>query len=56
MPLGFHVNIHAGAVKAVFARDVLPEGRTNLVTALTGLKVNLYGGKAMSAFVVSCHC
>lgn len=56
MPLGFHIDIHAGAVKAVFARDVLPEGRTNLVTALTGLKVNLYAGKVMSASVVLCCC
>lgn len=52
--MGLHINIHAGAIEAVLAGDVLPEGRTNLVTALTGLEVNLYGGKAVSALAVSC--
>lgn len=47
-------NIHARAVKAVFARDVLPEGSTNLVTALTGLKMNLFDGRIVSATVSLC--
>jgi len=45
--------VNTGAIEAVFARDGLPEGSTDLVTALACLEVNLLLEKPSLAIILN---
>lgn len=47
--------VHPRIVKTVFTRDVLPEGGTDLITALADLEMNLSKVKDTVSFVVLPH-